>query len=365
MFKPIQSVLIAISFCLFLTLFQACGPTDPNADIADIQLDLDYERVDVHLAQAAQDIKAGQSYMEAYQQELKSDRDFLFYYAGLDLINEDLKRRGEPPIPEPMVDSVIAFKLGPLLEDSVFYWLLDTIQAIFPYEGGDIFNRLNPVFRRYHKYFPEVALPAIRTHVNGYDPSGHPQTVDQLLITESYFSIGLHYFMGENFNYYSPNLPQYIRRRFEPDYMEVVVAHQLAEGTVLPINPREQPSLLSKMIREGIKLYTVQKLLPTTPDSMIMMYSQEEMEWANAYERDIYKDLTPKFFSKDFMDHRSYLAERPFTHEVSRASAPRLGQFVGWKIVQAYVDKNGDISLEDLCTETDFEKVFRESKYKP
>lgn len=365
MLKTNSSLSICLLFSLFLISFQGCSPSDPNADVADIQLDIDFKRVDVQLAKAAQGIELGQSYMEVYQQELRNDRDFLFYYAGVDLINEDLKRRGEPPVPEPLIDSIIAFKLGPLLADSTFYWLLDTLQTAFPHQGEDIFTKIEPLFKRYHTYFPEVKIPAIRTHVNGYDPSGHPQSVDQLLITEDYFSIGLHYFMGENFNYYSPNLPQYVRRRFDPAYMEIVIAHQLAEGTVLPLRLREQPSLLTKMIREGIKLHMVQKLLPAMPDSMIIMYSQEEMAWTNALEKDIYKDLTPKFFSTNFMDHRSYLAERPFTHEVSIASAPRLGQFVGWKIVQAYVDKKGSVSLADLCTETDYEKIFRESKYKP
>jgi len=365
MTKLNQSLVFSISFFLSLLVFQACGTTDPDSDIADIQLNLDFERVDINLANAAQGIQAGQSYMDVYQQELRSERDFLFYYAGLDLINEDLKRRGESPIPGPMVDSVIAFKLGPLLADSAFSWLLDTMQAVFPHHGEEIYTKLYPLFKRYHKHFPDVNIPAIRTHVNGYDPSGSPQTVDQLLITEDYFSIGLHYFMGENFNYYSPNLPQYIRRRFDPAYMEVVVANQLAEGTVIPINPREQPNLLRKMIREGIKLYMIQQMVPAAPDSMIMMYSTEEMEWANAFEKDIYKDLTPKFFSTNFIDHRSYLAERPFTHEVSRTSSPRLGQYIGWKIIQAYVDKNSSASLADLCTETDFDMIFRESKYKP
>jgi hypothetical protein len=351
--------------CLLLIFLQGCETSDPDADIADVQLDWDFKRVDAHLINASQSINAGKTYMQAYEEELAEDRDFLFYFAGLDLINEDLKRRGEDPIPEMMVDSVIAFKIGPLLEDSAFSWLLDTLQEAFPYQDNMIAAALGPVFKRYYKYFPDVEIPAVRTHVNGYDPSGHPQTVDQLLITDDYFSIGLHYFMGENFNYYSPNLPQYIRRRFEKDYMDVVVAHQLAEGTVIPLNPRKQPSLLEKMIREGIKLYLVEKLLPASPDSMIMMYGQSEIEWANAFEKDIYKDLTPKFYSTNFMDHRSYLAERPFTHEVSRASAPRLGQFIGWKIVHAYVDKNKGIEVADLCAETDFEKIFRESKYKP
>ncbi len=360
-----KPVLFPFILLLFLSSFYGCGPNDPNADIADIQLELDFKRIDLSLSDAAQNIAGGASYMEAYTHGLEEERAFLYHYTGVDLINEELKRREEPPIPGPMLDSVIAFKLGPLLQDSAFLWLLDSIHQIFPEQDVFFSQKLEPVFKRYHIHFPEVDIPHIRTHVNGYDPSGHPQSVDQLLITDEFFSIGLHYFMGENFSYYSPNLPQYVRRRFERDYMDVVVAHQLAEGTVPQINPREQPTLLAKMIREGMKLYLVEKLLPNSPDSMIIMYSQEEMDWAETFERDVYKDLTPKFFSTNFMDHRSYLAERPFTQEVSRASAPRLGQFTGWRIVQAYVDKNKDISLADLCSETDYQKIFRESKYKP
>ena len=346
-------------------MFSACGPSDPNADIADIQLELDFERTDLRLIAASGRIHAGESYMEAYKQELKGDSAFLFSYAGLDLINEELDRRGENPMPKYVIDSVLAFKLGPFLGDSAFLELIDTLGRAFPADAAFLAEQVEPLFKRYHLHFPEVYIPRIRTHINGYDPSGHPQSVDQLLITDQYLSLGLHYFMGSTFPYYSPNLPNYIRRRFDQDYMGVVIAQQLAEGTVQPLNPRQQPSLLDKMIREGIKLHMMSELLPNLPDSMIIMYSQEEINWANSFERDIYKDLTPKFFSTNFMDHRSYLAERPFTQEVSQVSAPRLGQYTGWRIVQAFMKKNTDLSLMGLCQMSDYEKIFRESKYKP
>jgi uncharacterized protein YjaZ len=365
--KRIFQLISSFLAMALLLMASGCEPSDPNADVAHLQLDLDMQRTDLQLAQAAEALpdSGSDQFFPVYKTYLQDQRDFWFYFAGLDLINEDLQGRGEPPIPQPMVDSVIAYRLGPLLQDSAFRWLLDTVKLVFPPESSLIAEELSPLFKRYHLLFPEVALPAIRTHVNGYDPSGYPQNVDQVLATPSHLSIGLHYFMGKDFPYYSPNLPQYIRRRFEKASMAPIVAHELAEGTVAPVPPRQQPSLLDKMIREGIKLSLVERLLPHYPDSMLIFYRAREMAWAQRFEQDIYKDLSPDLFSTDFLKHQTYLSERPFTGEIAAGSAPRLGEFIGWQVVRAYLDKNPNISMAQLVTTQDFEALFKASAYKP
>jgi len=354
-----------IAILLSTLLITSCGETDPHADIAEVNISIDFDRTDLKLKAATEAIQGGNDFVSAYQRHLKSDSAFLFYYAGVDLINEELNRREEAGVPKHLVDSVIAFKLGPLLADSAFQWLLDTLAAQFPAEDPIFRQKLFPLLKRYHLHFPDVNLPLFRTHINGYDPSGHPSTVDQFLITDQYFSLGLHYFMGKDFAFYSPNLPNYIRRRFDKSFLDITVAQQLADGTVPPIRAKEQPSLLAKMVREGIKLEVMHRLLPQSPDSMILMYSTNEMEWADYFEQNIYKDMATKLYSTNFMDHRSYMAESPFTQQVSQKSAPRLGHFIGWRIVQSYLQQNKNVDLSTLCQTSDYGRIFQQAKYKP
>lgn len=340
--------------------------SDPDADIQGIDLQLDFQRVDQSLFETAKLLKSKPeaAFFSAYAQNLAHERDFLYYFAGIDLYNEARTRQGLPPLSEAETDSAIALQVGTVFADSNMLALLDTIQATFPAEFP-FEARLTPLFKRYHKYFPEVAIPAIRTHVNGYDPSGRMQRVDQLLAPQGYISIGLHYFMGNNWPYYSPNLPQYIRRRFQPSYLEANIASELAEGTVPQVNVQGQPTLLDHMIREGLKIYLVDQLIPQIPDSIKMAYSAEEMAWAYHFEKDIYKDLAPSLFETDYMAYQKYLVERPFTAEVSHVSAPRLAQFLGWRIVDNYARLHSDLSVADLVSQTAYEEIFKGAKYKP
>jgi uncharacterized protein YjaZ len=62
---------------------------------------------------------------------------------------------------------------------------------------------------------------------------------------------------------------------------------------------------------------------------------------------------------------QKYLSERPKTVEVGEECPGRIAQWVGWEIVKKYMATHPDVSLSDLMKNTDAEKIFRESKYKP
>ena len=140
---------------------------------------------------------------------------------------------------------------------------------------------------------------------------------------------------------------------------------EIAEGMVAPIDLTRQPTLLDKMIRAGIKQYFMQQLLPHTPDSLRLSYSARQMEWANLYEARIYKELIPHLYKIDFNLHRDFMAEKPYTTQLSLDSAPRVGEFAGWKMVAAYMRLHPEENLESLTERQDYETIFKESRYKP
>jgi hypothetical protein len=43
----------------------------------------------------------------------------------------------------------------------------------------------------------------------------------------------------------------------------------------------------------------------------------------------------------------------------------RIGQWVGWRIINKYADSHPDIKLPELMLLDDAQKIFRESRYKP
>ena len=62
---------------------------------------------------------------------------------------------------------------------------------------------------------------------------------------------------------------------------------------------------------------------------------------------------------------RKYLNDAPFTAPVSQESPGRLGAWVGWQIVDAWMEKQKDISLSDLLKEHNYQKILNESGYQP
>ena len=61
----------------------------------------------------------------------------------------------------------------------------------------------------------------------------------------------------------------------------------------------------------------------------------------------------------------SYLNEGPFTAEISQESPGRLGLWVGWQIVDSYMRNNEEVSVQELLSESDAQKILEQSFYKP
>ncbi|MEZ4687456.1 MAG: hypothetical protein R3B47_15725 [Bacteroidia bacterium] len=363
--KTTLSLLYLIGTLLFVT---ACGEKkDTGPDLSAIDLEAPVIRIDLAMAEAARELSPGAGvaeYMDVYEKHLRPYRDPLYFIGGVDMIDLQRIRVGVDSLTDGQRDSATAFRLGGLLADSAMRQLVDSVAKIYP-AGEELRARLEPVMKRYHYYFPEVHVPVLYTHLNGYDPSGNPAAIDQFFPGPGFLSIGLHYFMGKNFSWYSPNIPKYIKQRFRPEYLDVMLAHELASGTVQPLDPASQTSLLEAMVQQGIQHFVTEKLLPLAPDSMIMLYSDVEMAWALNFEQALFKDVAQQMFESDMMVKRKMLGENAFTSSYSEDSAPRIGAFLGWRIVQAYMENNPGVSLYDLVQETDFEKIYRESKYKP
>jgi uncharacterized protein YjaZ len=61
---------------------------------------------------------------------------------------------------------------------------------------------------------------------------------------------------------------------------------------------------------------------------------------------------------------KNYIGEAPHTDAMSDASPGNIGQWIGWQIVQTYVNKHTEVTPEILM-KTDAKKILDEAKYKP
>jgi uncharacterized protein YjaZ len=126
-------------------------------------------------------------------------------------------------------------------------------------------------------------------------------------------------------------------------------------------------NLLSRMVYEGKIQYFLDAMLPFAADSLKFGYSEQQLEWADYNEREMWAHIVEQklLFGTDELTIRKMVADGPFTTLFANNSAPRAGAFLGWKIVRKYMDKNPGISLQDLMKNNDYQGILNKAAYKP
>lgn len=238
--------------------------------------------------------------------------------------------------------------------------IYDSIQVKFP-RTTELQEQLEQGFRFVKYYYPSYKVPKVVTYAGLIgDPS--------VALTSNAMAIGLQMYLGKNFSAYNTleaidKFPQYISRRFEPQYIAVNCFQNIA----LDIYPDKSQGLdlISQMIEKGKQWYLTDKFLPTTPDSLKTGFTQAQLDWATANEGLVWSFILQSndLYSSEPTIVQRFIGESPRTDGMPDASPGNLGQWVGWQIVKAYASKTG-ATLQQVL-QADDKKIFEEAKYKP
>jgi hypothetical protein len=212
-------------------------------------------------------------------------------------------------------------------------------------------------------YFPDYKIPdKIITYIGPLNGYGDILADDALIV-------GLHLHLGKNFSLYHSELvqqtyPEYISRRFEPDYIAV----NSLKNIILDLYPEklEEKSLVQQMVEKGKRLYLLSKLLPGTDEYKLIGYTAEQLKDVYAHEKNVWDLFVQNNLLQTIDENviKNYIGESPKTQELGDASPGNIGSFAGWQIVKKYMQKNPEITLQKLMA-TDADTIFQEAKYKP
>ena len=121
---------------------------------------------------------------------------------------------------------------------------------------------------RYVKhYFPSFQSPVVLTSVESLNPE-NPNEIYGTTYYHDTLIISLQTFLGRDYEAYNPTqYPDYLRRRFEPDYI-VPNSIRAIVGELYP-DSSQSASLVEQMIEKGKQWWLMKKILPDTPDSLI------------------------------------------------------------------------------------------------
>ena len=108
--------------------------------------------------------------------------------------------------------------------------------------------------------------------------------------------------------------------------------------------------------------------MPQKNGAVIIGYTPEELDWARANEEQIWRYFIERelLYSTNRELGPRFLDPAPFSKfelELDNESPGKIGRYVGWQIVKAFMDKN-KITLQEMLTLPE-EELFKRSGYKP
>lgn len=229
------------------------------------------------------------------------------------------------------------------------------------FRDTDVLSKdIKSVYQHLNYYYPDVELPPTYFYVSGIDYS-----VPSVMIDQQGVVIALDYYLdNENGIYDYVGMPRFRSLRCSPSY----ITRDLAESIYLGYIERQSPQrdVLTEMIKAGKRLYFIEAMNPVLPDSVLLGYSDKQMNWIRQYEGDVWAALVGNdmLYAKNAEMFRMYFGDAPFTQAYSNEAPPRLGEFVGLQIIRSYMINN-DVSLQELLKNNDTQQIFQSSQYKP
>ena len=267
----------------------------------------------------------------------------------------------------PKLKKAYPFMFSKKYEDS--YWVArkeDTLQQQLYVEVEKVFqdfddteNEIESLFNHLKYYFPEFNPPRVITALSDVDYR------NKVYLTDTIALISIDTYLGSNHEFYG-GIQKFITQNLSKEQLVVDLANAYAKKYIYQ---QQTKTLLDEMIYFGKQLYFKDLVIPFKTKSERIGYSAEQLNWALANESYIWRFFVEHelLFSTDSKLLNRFINSAPFSkfylEQIDRHSPPRLGQYIGWQIVKAYMNQN-DVSLRDMLIAST-EDIFNNSKFKP
>lgn len=265
----------------------------------------------------------------------------------------ELKQKYPFLFPEQFPDSVWIDKLSDTLQ-------LEINQAVED-EFSDFSNQedeLYALFQHIKYYFPEFEVPVVITVTSEVDYK------NKIIYTGDYLFVSLDTYLGTEHQFYT-GLQEYLKKNFKKDQIVVDAAEEISKKYV----PRpDSRTFLSHMVYYGKIQYLKEKLLPMLDPARRIGYTEKEFDFAESNESQIWRYFVENelIYDTDNQLQTRFLFPAPFSKfylQLDAESPARLGQYIGLRIVKAYMKKN-DVSLDRMLN-TSAEEIFNKANFKP
>lgn len=251
-------------------------------------------------------------------------------------------------------DSFWLAKVSDTLEIQLFNEVKHTFQ-----DFSETKLEIESLFNHLKYYFPEFNPPRVITSTSDVDYR------NRVIVTDTIAIIALDNYLGSDHKFYQ-GIPVYLREDLKKEQIVVDFAGEYAKKYIYQ---QQSNTFLNEMIYFGKQLYFKDLMIPFKTEAQRIGYTEVQLKWAVSNESYIWRYFIERelLFSTDSKLPGRFITPAPFSkfylEGIDTESPGRLGQYMGWQIVRAYMQQN-KVSLKDLLI-ADSEEIFNNSKFKP
>ena len=254
-------------------------------------------------------------------------------------------------------DSILINNLFRRINDPHIDTLLREVRQVFT-DMDDLKMELETALKHLISYYPAARIPKIQTMVTGFGSS-------ELYVSDSLIIIGLDYYVGPGATYRPIEIPNYILKRYQKEYIVPAIFLLLANKYVK--EDYSDRTMLADMVYYGKKYEFTKSMMPCISDSLIIWYTNQQLTDVNENEDIIWANFVANqlIFQTNHFTKTKYMDERPAVFEIGDKCPGRIGAWLGWQIIRSYRDKNPDIRLQQMMETKSATEIFNNSGYKP
>ena len=251
-----------------------------------------------------------------------------------------------------------------ILSDSSFVSLIDTCSFVYKDFEISLEKEFDQAFRLYTYYTGDNKVPNVYTFVSGF---AYQNFIFQDGVKDG-LGIGLDMYLGDEFPYKSidpknPSFSEFLTKYFDKKY---IVRKSLLAWLDDKVPTTSTGQLLDIIIRNGKIIYLLDKILPEEKDDVILEFQPSQVEWCLLNEPELWTHLLKNdlVYSDNFQRINKLINPSPSVPGIPTEAPGGVANYIGWRIVQDYMIRSGS-SIEALITNTRFQRIFQEAKYRP
>ncbi len=172
----------------------------------------------------------------------------------------------------------------------------------------------------------------------------------QVMLVDSVVYVALNHYLGATHGAYS-TMPEYARFTKTAEYIPLDIAEAVL-SVEYPFKAESAPTAIQYFIYEGALLKAVSALTGINDTATLMGWTPAQFDKAQTHEAEAWRKMATDniIYSTDMALAQRLCAPSPASQPLSAELPGRFGRYVGYRIVNSYLDKNPDTALTDILS---------------